>query len=76
MVGTSDCHHWWQFHGKTHTLIDVPARPTVRDVIRAVRQGRVRAVSQPLSFGQLLRTIVWVVWGTVHGLLRRPRQPL
>jgi predicted metal-dependent phosphoesterase TrpH len=80
LVGTSDSHALWQLNGRNHTLIDLPRNPAVADVVRAVRQGRVRLVTRPLPLGLFLKTLAWIARGTIHGYVhrtwRRPRQPL
>lgn len=49
VLGTSDSHLARQF-GTTYSLIE--ADPTVASVLRAIRKGRVRVVSRPLTFAQ------------------------
>jgi predicted metal-dependent phosphoesterase TrpH len=55
VVGNSDTHFLWQM-GRTFTLIDAPLEP--RAVLDAVRHGRVRLVTQPLSWANLLRFLI------------------
>ena len=46
LVGTSDCHFLWEF-GTTYSLVD--AEKTITSIIEAVKKGRVRIVTTPLS---------------------------
>lgn len=46
LVGTSDCHFLWEF-GTTYSLVD--AEKTIISIIEAVKKGRVRIVTTPLS---------------------------
>ncbi|MGB8951364.1 MAG: PHP domain-containing protein [Candidatus Aminicenantales bacterium] len=52
LVGSSDCHHLWQF-GKTFTLIDAPK--DIPSIVRAVKEGRVEVRTTPVSFLTLFR---------------------
>ncbi len=47
MVGSTDCHRL-QWLGRTYTMIDADGKD-VGSVVHAVREGRTRVVSQPLS---------------------------
>ncbi len=53
VVGTSDAHQKIQFN-TTYSLVDVD-EVTPEAVVRAVRKGRVRVVTRPLPFMQLLQ---------------------
>jgi len=55
VVGNTDTHFLWQV-GHTYTEID--AVPNVHGVIEAVRHGRVRLVTRPLSWIDLARFVV------------------
>jgi len=55
VVGNSDTHFLWQL-GRTYTLIDAAPEPAA--VLEAVRRGRVRLVTQPLSWVHLMRFIL------------------
>lgn len=46
LVGTSDCHFLWEF-GTTYSLVD--AEKTITSIIEAVKKGRIRIVTTPLS---------------------------
>lgn len=46
LVGTSDAHHYWQF-GKTYSLVD--AEKDRDSIINAVKKGKVRVVTKPIS---------------------------
>ena len=50
LVGNADVHMLWQL-GKTFTWIN--SRPGVLPVLEAIRQGKVRAESAPLSLGRV-----------------------
>jgi len=54
VVGNSDTHFLWQL-GRTYTLID--ATPDAPAVIDAIRLGRVRLVTRPLSWVHLVRFV-------------------
>ena len=55
MLATSDAHQLDRF-GKNYTWLDVRSegKPTVKDVINAVRAGRVRPVSHPISIWRFM----------------------
>lgn len=55
VVGNSDTHFLWQM-GHTYSWID--ASPDSRAVVDAIRGGRIRLVSRPLSWVQLMRFVV------------------
>lgn len=55
VVGNSDTHFLWQL-GHTYTLIDAP--PERAAVIDALRHGRVRLVTRPLSWRHVVRFVV------------------
>jgi PHP domain-containing protein len=55
VVGNSDTHFLWQL-GRTYTEIDAP--PDCGAIIEAVRHGRVRLVTQPLSWVDVVRFVV------------------
>jgi predicted metal-dependent phosphoesterase TrpH len=55
VVGNSDTHFLWQM-GRTWTAIDAPPEPAA--VIAAIRAGRVRLVTRPLSWTQMVRFTV------------------
>ncbi len=55
VVGNTDTHFLWQL-GRTYTLID--AAPEAAAVVAAIRQRRVRLVTQPLSWIHVTRFIV------------------
>jgi predicted metal-dependent phosphoesterase TrpH len=54
MIGTSDCHQLYQM-GTTFTLVD--AKPTISSVIEAVKQGRVKLSTKPISYTYMARHI-------------------
>lgn len=55
VVGNTDTHFLWQL-GRTYSLIDAAPQPTA--VVEAIRGGRVRLVTQPLSWADVARFIV------------------
>ncbi|UCG80957.1 MAG: PHP domain-containing protein [Desulfobacterales bacterium] len=57
VVGTSDAHVLEQF-GLTYSLVE--AKKTPDAIIQAIKAGRVKPVSRPLSLAQLIRTFVCV----------------
>ena len=52
MVGCADAHFLWQL-GKTFTWIY--AEPGIETVLRAVKRGRVKIETRPLSFQEVSR---------------------
>ncbi len=55
VIGNSDTHFLWQM-GRTYTLIDAAPEPAA--VMEAVRLGRVRLMTTPLSWVDVLRFVV------------------
>ena len=58
LVGNSDCHNLRYLQSRTYTLVDSPK--TVAGVIRAVKAGKVRLVTRPLSFFDACWTVISV----------------
>lgn len=54
VVGTSDCHSFWQF-GRTFSLVQ--AEKTMVSIISAVKAGRVRVRTTPISVWTMVRII-------------------
>ena len=54
VVGTSDCHTFWQF-GRTYSLVQ--AEKTMATIIAAVKAGRVRVRTTPISVWTMVRII-------------------
>ena len=54
VVGTSDCHTFWQF-GRTYSLVQ--AEKTMASIIAAVKAGRVRVRTTPISVWTMVRII-------------------
>lgn len=67
LVGNSDVHQLWQL-GRTFTWIY--AEPRMDSILNAIKQGRVRVVSKPLSYAQVAR---W--WATALGRIVFPSRP-
>ena len=65
LAGFSDSHNLWQF-GSTYSL--VMAERNRREVLRAMKEGELEVVSEPLSLRRVLRTGWWMVGNKV----RRP----
>ncbi len=59
LIGSSDTHMLCQFN-TTWTLVDAPQDPL--SVVRAVRAGRVRIETQPLSLFEMVRIAVRLTW--------------
>ncbi len=57
LVGTSDCHHLWQF-SRTHSLIN--SAKTKDAVLAAIKAGSVRHVSPPLPLGAFAAIAAWI----------------
>ena len=55
VVGNTDTHFLWQM-GRTYTEIDAPMETEA--VLEAIRRGRVRLVTRPLSWVDLVRFLV------------------
>lgn len=58
LVGTSDSHHLFQLE-KTYSLID--AEKNVESIISALRNGRIKIVSKPLSFLTYSRAVFFIL---------------
>jgi predicted metal-dependent phosphoesterase TrpH len=77
VVGDTDTHFLWQL-GYTYTLIDAAPEPTA--VVDAVRRGRVRLVTRPLGWANLLRFIVRsqatgpLLWDSLRYMVRIVRR--
>jgi len=54
VVGTSDCHTFWQF-GRTYSLVQ--AEKTIDSIVAAVKAGRVRVKTSPISVWTMVRII-------------------
>lgn len=52
LLGTSDCHHLWQF-GTTYSIIE--AEKEIPSIIEAVKKGRIEVCSTPLSLFDMTR---------------------
>ncbi len=72
MLANSDAHQLSQF-GKNYTWLKVRSegKPTVKDVINAVRAGRVRPVSNPLSIWRFIYTGMKVATVKLNTPMRR-----
>jgi predicted metal-dependent phosphoesterase TrpH len=71
LVGNSDSHNLRQF-GKTYTLVQ--AEKTVPAIISAVKEGRCRVQTEPLSLWMLLRIIVnFATFEKIRRLIDRKR---
>ncbi len=62
MIGTSDCHRFWQI-GHTYTEID--SAKNIDSVLEAIRKGKVRLVTKPLSTLEFLRVPVVMPYDTI-----------
>jgi predicted metal-dependent phosphoesterase TrpH len=54
VIGTSDCHTLWQF-GKTYSLVQ--AEKNMASIIAAVKAGRIRVRTSPISVWTMVRII-------------------
>ena len=52
LVGTSDAHNMYQFNN-TYTLVD--AKKNMKSIFSAVKKGKVKVVTKPLSIVNLIR---------------------
>ncbi len=59
MVGNGDVHQLWQL-GKTCTWIN--SAPGVLSILQAIKQGRVRVETAPLSFGEAAKFWAVTAW--------------
>ena len=66
LIGTSDCHFLWEF-GTTYSLVD--AEKNIPSIIEAVKKGKIRLVSSPLSFSLSLRLSLGLVRVKFKGIL-------
>lgn len=69
LVGNGDVHFLWQL-GRTYTWIY--SRPGVAPVLNAVKQGRVRAESTPLSYAEVARWWTMAIWRSISSLRNVP----
>jgi len=58
LVGTSDAHNLWRI-GKTYSLID--SKKDINEIIQAIKLGKVKIVSEPLSFFSYIRILVFLL---------------
>lgn len=58
LIGTSDCHFLWEF-GTTYSFVD--AEKNIPSIIDAVKKGKIRLVSSPLSFALSLRLLAGII---------------
>lgn len=56
VIANSDAHNLWMF-GRHFTLVD--AEPTVESIFRAIRAGKLRWVSPPMTVSECLKMFVW-----------------
>ncbi len=56
MVATSDSHALWMF-GRNYTWVDAPC--TTEGIFHAVREGRVRPHSEPITVAELAKKMGW-----------------
>jgi len=76
VVGTSDCHTFWQF-GRTYSLVD--AEKNAASLIAAVKAGKVRVRTTPISVWTMIRIIfrfftVNKLWRLARRLAENRRQ--
>jgi len=69
LVGTSDAHCWRQF-GATYSL--VKAKQESEDIIRAIKEGDIEIVSQPLGAISAARCYLGIWWNSLRGLFQSP----
>ncbi len=68
LVGSSDCHNIWQL-GKTYSVVE--ADKTIPSIIAAVKQGKVKVATTPLSWPYMFRVgINWVLGDKLRVHLR------
>jgi predicted metal-dependent phosphoesterase TrpH len=71
MVGNGDVHMLWQL-GKTYTWIN--SEPGVLPVLQAIREGRVRIESAPLTLTQVANWWATTLWRQAFPANRAPKQ--
>jgi len=71
MVGNGDVHMLWQL-GKTYTWIN--SEPGVLPVLQAIREGRVRIESAPLTLTQVANGWATTLWRQAFPANRAPKQ--
>ncbi|MBS3125353.1 PHP domain-containing protein [Candidatus Woesearchaeota archaeon] len=69
LVGMSDTHHLFQF-GTTYSMVDSKKTPDA--VMAAIKQGKVKYCSPPLSFTKAARIFCWVAKPIVRKLFFGP----
>lgn len=58
LLGTSDCHFLWEF-GTTYSLVE--AEKTIASIIDAVKKGRIRIITTPLSILSSFRLFLGMI---------------
>jgi len=69
LVGNSDAHFLWQL-GRTYTWIY--SQHGVAPILNAVKQGRVRVESTPLSYAEVVRWWTTAIWKRITSLRNVP----
>jgi predicted metal-dependent phosphoesterase TrpH len=59
VVGNSDAHRRFQF-GKTYSYVYAEQK-TIPAIIQAIKQGNVEYVSHPLTLGEFLKEMIWLL---------------
>lgn len=67
IVGTSDAHYLFEI-GTTYSLVD--ADKNIESIVKAVKDGKVRLVTKPLSLCQFAFATMASVWKTAVGGIR------
>ncbi|MFH1849952.1 MAG: PHP domain-containing protein [archaeon] len=68
LVGSSDSHNFRQF-GTTYSLVD--SKKDIESVIAAVKKGRIKVSSKPLSVAVFTRILIWSLVSPIIRQLRK-----
>ncbi len=75
LIGTSDCHFLWEF-GTTYSFVE--AEKNIPSIINAVKNGKIKVVSSPLSIPLFLRLALGIILVKIKNLmsLRKPHKKI
>ncbi|MBN2245351.1 MAG: PHP domain-containing protein [Candidatus Aminicenantes bacterium] len=66
LIGTSDCHFLWEF-GTTYSFVD--AEKNIPSIINAVKNGKIRLATSPLSIPLLFRLSLSIIQVKIKNLI-------
>lgn len=68
LIGTSDAHNLWRL-GTTYTLVE--SKKDIKSFFAAIKSGKVRVVSRPLSLFLYLRVLLWILLKVIASRFRK-----